>query len=51
MPSRGSASHNNLKSKTYSVYERLGDDGLTTWHPAFLALGETFVSFPVSDWE
>ena len=25
----------------YGVYERLGDDGLTTWHPAFLALGET----------
>jgi len=24
----------------YGVYERLGDDGLTTWHPAFLALGE-----------
>jgi putative transposase len=25
----------------YGVYERLGDDGLTTWHPAFLALGES----------
>ena len=25
----------------YGVYDRLGDDGLTTWHPAFLALGET----------
>jgi putative transposase len=25
----------------YGVYERLGDDGLTTWHPAFLTLGET----------
>ena len=24
----------------YGVYERLGDDGITTWHPAFLALGE-----------
>jgi putative transposase len=24
----------------YGAYERLGDDGLTTWHPAFLALGE-----------
>ncbi|MBR8828294.1 MAG: transposase [Gomphosphaeria aponina SAG 52.96 = DSM 107014] len=24
----------------YGVYERLGDDGLTTWHPAFLSLGE-----------
>lgn len=24
----------------YGVYERLGDDGLTTWHPAFLALGK-----------
>ncbi|MEH2398572.1 hypothetical protein [Nostoc sp.] len=21
--------------------DRLGDDGLTTWHPAFLALGKT----------
>lgn len=26
----------------YGVYDRLGDDGLTTWHPAFLALGEDF---------
>ncbi len=25
----------------YGAYERLNDDGLTTWHPAFLALGET----------
>jgi putative transposase len=25
----------------YGVYDRLGDDGLTTWHPAFLSLGET----------
>ncbi|MEI1377654.1 hypothetical protein PQG02_11825 [Nostoc sp. UHCC 0926] len=25
----------------YGVYDRLGDDGLTTWHPAFLALGKT----------
>ena len=25
----------------YGVYYRLGDDGLTTWHPAFLALGKT----------
>lgn len=25
----------------YGIYERLGDDGLTTWHPAFLALGKT----------
>jgi len=25
----------------YGVYERLGDDGLTTWHPSFLTLGET----------
>lgn len=25
----------------YGVYDRLGDDGLTTWHPAFLALGDT----------
>ena len=25
----------------YGVYDRLGDDGLTTWHPAFLALGRT----------
>jgi len=24
----------------YGVYERLGNDGITTWHPAFLALGE-----------
>jgi putative transposase len=24
----------------YGVYERLSDDGLTTWHPAFLSLGE-----------
>jgi putative transposase len=24
----------------YGVYERLGDDGITTWHPAFLKLGE-----------
>lgn len=24
----------------YGVYERLGDDGITVWHPAFLALGE-----------
>ncbi|MBE9145832.1 transposase [Planktothrix mougeotii] len=24
----------------YGVYERLSDDGITTWHPAFLALGE-----------
>ena len=24
----------------YGVYERLGDDGITTWHPAFLSLGE-----------
>ena len=24
----------------YGIYERLGDDGITTWHPAFLALGE-----------
>jgi putative transposase len=24
----------------YGVYERLGDDGMTTWHPAFLSLGE-----------
>ncbi|MEH2240221.1 MAG: hypothetical protein V7K30_29160 [Nostoc sp.] len=23
----------------YGVYERLGDDGLTTWHLAFLTLG------------
>ncbi|MEH2335949.1 hypothetical protein [Nostoc sp.] len=25
----------------YGVYDRLGDDGLTTWHPAFLALGKS----------
>jgi putative transposase len=25
----------------YGSYERLTDDGLTQWHPAFLALGET----------
>ena len=25
----------------YGVYERLNDDGITTWHPAFLSLGET----------
>ena len=25
----------------YGIYERLGDDGITTWHPAFLELGET----------
>ncbi len=25
----------------YGVYDRLGDDGLTTWHPAFLALGHS----------
>ncbi|MGB5769431.1 MAG: transposase [Crocosphaera sp.] len=25
----------------YGIHERLGDDGLTEWHPAFLALGES----------
>ncbi|PNK03551.1 transposase, partial [Cylindrospermopsis raciborskii S10] len=25
----------------YGVHERLGSDGVTTWHPAFLALGKT----------
>ncbi|MEM8640598.1 MAG: transposase [Cyanobacteria bacterium P01_G01_bin.54] len=25
----------------YGVHDRLGEDGLTTWHPAYLALGET----------
>ena len=25
----------------YGVYDRLGNDGLTQWHPAFLALGKT----------
>jgi len=25
----------------YGIYDRLGDDGLTQWHPAFLALGES----------
>ncbi len=25
----------------YGVYDRLSDDGLTTWHPAFLSLGKT----------
>ncbi len=25
----------------YGVHERLEDDGLTTWHPAFLALGRS----------
>ena len=25
----------------YGTYERLSDDGLTEWHPAFLSLGET----------
>lgn len=24
----------------YGAYDRLGDDGLTTWHPAFLSLGK-----------
>jgi putative transposase len=25
----------------YGVHDRLGDDGLTQWHPAFLSLGKT----------
>lgn len=25
----------------YGIYERLNDDGITQWHPAFLALGTT----------
>ena len=25
----------------YGVYDRLGDDGITQWHPAFLSLGKT----------
>ncbi|MFM6818335.1 MAG: transposase, partial [Dolichospermum sp.] len=25
----------------YGVHDRLGDDGITTWHPAFLSLGQT----------
>lgn len=25
----------------YGTYDRLTDDGLTQWHPAFLALGRT----------
>lgn len=25
----------------YGIHERLSDDGLTTWHPAFLSLGKT----------
>ena len=25
----------------YGIYDRLGDDGLTQWHPAFLKLGRT----------
>jgi putative transposase len=25
----------------YGIYDRLGEDGLTQWHPAFLALGKT----------
>ena len=25
----------------YGIYDRLGDDGLTQWHPAFLKLGKT----------
>jgi putative transposase len=25
----------------YGIYDRLGNDGLTQWHPAFLALGKT----------
>ncbi len=25
----------------YGIHERLGDDGLTEWHPAFLSLGES----------
>ncbi|MFM6475974.1 MAG: transposase, partial [Dolichospermum sp.] len=25
----------------YGVHDRLGDDGITTWHPAFLSLGRT----------
>lgn len=25
----------------YGVYDRLNEDGITEWHPAFLALGET----------
>ena len=27
----------------YGTHDRLGDDGLTQWHPAFLALGESLV--------
>ncbi|CAA9342292.1 hypothetical protein AVDCRST_MAG84-2448 [uncultured Microcoleus sp.] len=25
----------------YGIHDRLGDDGITQWHPAFLALGKT----------